>query len=169
MIVGFEFYAKSVHNGLGYSAGRSVSSLWSVAKRSVTAFTELFKPKERKQLHSFVGGYSIAADQFARGWIDGLWILAQISLALGVVNLFPFLPLDGGHIFWALAEKVRGRRIPLVVMERASIVGIALIAIIFVVGFSNDISALAATASATRRLRPARDGAPIALAITSIG
>ena len=29
-----------------------------------------------------------------------------------IINLFPFLPLDGGHIFWALAEKVRGRRDP---------------------------------------------------------
>ena len=36
----------------------------------------------------------------------------MISLSLGVINLFPFLPLDGGHIFWALAEKVRGRAIP---------------------------------------------------------
>ena len=36
----------------------------------------------------------------------------MISLSLAIVNLFPFLPLDGGHIFWALAEKVRGRRDP---------------------------------------------------------
>ena len=39
-------------------------------------------------------------------------MLALISLSLGVINLFPFLPLDGGHIFWALAEKVRGKAIP---------------------------------------------------------
>ena len=38
-------------------------------------------------------------------------LLAIISLSLGVINLFPFLPLDGGHIFWALAEKARGRAI----------------------------------------------------------
>ena len=34
-------------------------------------------------------------------------ILAVISLSLAIVNLFPFLPLDGGHIFWALVELVR--------------------------------------------------------------
>ncbi len=71
-----------------------------------------------------------------------LEVLALISLSLGVINLFPFLPLDGGHVFWAVAEKVRGRRIPFRVMERASVVGFALILLLFVIGLSNDISTL---------------------------
>jgi regulator of sigma E protease len=62
-----------------------------------------------------------------------------ISLSLAIINLFPFLPLDGGHIFWALAEKVRGRPIPVPVLERASVIGLALIAMLFVIGLSNDI------------------------------
>ena len=41
-----------------------------------------------------------------------LYVLAIISLSLALINLFPFLPLDGGHIFWAVAEKLRGRRSP---------------------------------------------------------
>jgi regulator of sigma E protease len=69
-------------------------------------------------------------------------ILALISLSLGIINLFPFLPLDGGHIFWALAEKVRGRAISMRVMERASIVGIMLVVFLFYVGLSNDIGRL---------------------------
>ena len=143
MLVGFDFSAKTAANGLAYSAGQSVSNLWSVTKRSVTAIAEIFKPKQRKQLHSIVGLTAITANQIASGWINGLWILAQISLGLAIVNLFPFLPLDGGHIFWAAAEKLRGRRISIAVIERASLVGIALIAILLFVGLSNDISALA--------------------------
>ena len=54
-------------------------------------------------------------------------MLALISLSLAIINLFPFLPLDGGHVFWALAEKVRGRRISFDVMERAGVVGFVLI------------------------------------------
>src|SRR3712207_8512353 len=57
---------------------------------------------------------------------QAILILGFISLSLAVVNLFPLLPLDGGHIFWALAEKVRGRAIPFSVMERASVLGIVL-------------------------------------------
>ena len=68
--------------------------------------------------------------------MQALFILALISLSLAVVNLFPFLPLDGGHIFWALAEKVRGRPIPFAVMERASVVGFVLVVFLFVIGLS---------------------------------
>ena len=38
-----------------------------------------------------------------------LLLLALVSLSLGLINLLPILPLDGGHIFWALVEKLRGR------------------------------------------------------------
>jgi regulator of sigma E protease len=59
-----------------------------------------------------------------------------------VINLFPFLPLDGGHIFWSLVEKVRGRPVAFSVMERASVIGFALVAVLFVIGLSNDIGRL---------------------------
>ncbi|MDE3133689.1 MAG: site-2 protease family protein [Acidobacteriota bacterium] len=142
MLVGFRPYVKTASNGLWYSAGRSVSLLWQVTERTATAIAEIFKPQERKQLHSIVGATQITAAAIASGWVDGIWLLAQISLALALINLLPFLPLDGGHIFWAIAEKVRGRRISVAVIERASLVGIALLALLLFVGFSNDISAL---------------------------
>jgi regulator of sigma E protease len=143
MEVGFEWGGKIAPNGVLYSAGHSVTGLARVAKASVTAIVELFKPKERKQLHGIVGAYRATQHEIASSWTNGIEILALISLSLGIINLFPFLPLDGGHIFWAVAEKVRGRRIPWIVMERASFVGIALILLLFVVGLSNDISGIA--------------------------
>ena len=69
-------------------------------------------------------------------------ILALISLSLAIINLFPFLPLDGGHIFWAIVEKVRGRPVPLAVMERAGVVGMMLVLGLFILGLSNDIGRL---------------------------
>ena len=76
------------------------------------------------------------------GAIEAMFLLAVISLSLGVINLFPFLPLDGGHIFWALAEKIRGRAIPFAVMERAGFVGFALVLVLFMIGFTNDLGRL---------------------------
>ena len=58
----------------------------------------------------------------------------MISLSLGLINLFPFLPLDGGHIFWSLVEKVRGRPVPFSVMERAGAVGFVLVIMLFFIG-----------------------------------
>ena len=103
----------------------------------------IFQPQERRQLHSVVGGYKDTQKSFAHSPSLALQVLALISLSLGVINLFPFLPLDGGHVFWAVAEKIRGRRIPFSVMERAGVVGFALIIMLFVIGLSNDISTLA--------------------------
>ena len=99
-------------------------------------------PRERKQLNSVVGAYDYTANSFHVGPAYALQVIALISLSLGIINLFPFLPLDGGHIFWALAEKVRGRRIPFAVMERAGIVGFALILIVFAIGLTNDVHGL---------------------------
>ncbi len=102
----------------------------------------MFEPKVRRQLHGVVGGFKVTQERFAYSTTEALYTLALISLSLAVINLFPFLPLDGGHVFWAVAEKVRGKRIPVEVMERAGAVGFALILIIFVIGLSNDISTL---------------------------
>ena len=71
-----------------------------------------------------------------------LGILALISLSLALLNLLPLLPLDGGHIAFSLAERVRGRAIPREAYERASMIGIALVLVLFFIGLSNDITRL---------------------------
>ncbi|HEX3294364.1 MAG TPA: site-2 protease family protein, partial [Solirubrobacterales bacterium] len=75
-----------------------------------------------------------------------LLVLAVISLSLAIINMFPFLPLDGGHIFWSLVEKVRGARVPFSVIERASAVGFLLILALFVIGLTNDLGRLSDSA-----------------------
>src|SRR6185295_10662322 len=76
------------------------------------------------------------------GATEALVLLAVVSLSLGLINLFPFLPLDGGHIFWSLVEKVRGRPVPFRVMERAGALGFVLIMLLFFIGLQNDIGRL---------------------------
>ncbi|HET9101856.1 MAG TPA: site-2 protease family protein [Solirubrobacteraceae bacterium] len=142
MQLGFAFGAQILHPGAVSAAGTTVSDLASVTARTVSTIVRVFQPAERRQLHGVVGGYETTQQSFATSTSRAFEVLALISLSLGVINLFPFLPLDGGHIFWALAEKVRGRRIPFAVMERAGFVGFVLIIMLFFVGLSNDISAL---------------------------
>jgi regulator of sigma E protease len=141
-LVGFEF--GSTHESVGpvHAASLTVTNLWGVTTQTVSVIARIFEPKDRKQLNSVVGGYKVTQQSFATSATLALWVLALISLSLGIINLFPFLPLDGGHVFWAVAEKIRGRRIPFEVMERAGVVGFVLILLIFAIGLSNDISTL---------------------------
>jgi regulator of sigma E protease len=141
-LLGFEFGSVQQPVGAGQAASLSASGLWGVTKQTVGVVVRIFEPKERKQLSGIVGGYTVTQESFATSTTDALKVLALISLSLAVINLFPFLPLDGGHVFWAVAEKVRGKRIPFAVMERASVVGFVLILTLFVIGLSNDISTL---------------------------
>jgi regulator of sigma E protease len=140
--IGFSFGLVTEPVGALHAASITVSNLWSVTTRTVSTVARIFEPQERKQLHSIVYGYTATQESFATSTTQALWVLALISLSLAIINLFPFLPLDGGHIFWALAEKVRGRAIPFSVMERAGFVGFALVAVLFVIGFTNDIGRL---------------------------
>ncbi len=149
-LLGFAFGDRTRAIGAARAVSLTGSTLWTVTRDTVSTIARLFESKERKQLHGVVGGYTVTQQSFAHSTTDALWVLALISLSLAVVNLFPFLPLDGGHVFWALAEKVRGRRIPFEVMERAGAVGFVLIILVFVIGLSNDISTLSGSGFNTR-------------------
>jgi regulator of sigma E protease len=144
MLIGFTFGYSYVPQPLGESASRSVTGMWTVTTDTVSRVSSLFfSSKARREVHGVVGSYETTRASFETDDIAlSLEILALISLSLAIVNLFPFLPLDGGHIFWALAEKVRGRPISFRVMEQASFVGFALVIAVFVIGFSNDIHTL---------------------------
>ncbi len=140
--LGFGFDAVNQPVGAVHAAGLAVSDMWTVTTKTVGVVARIFEPQERKQLGSVVGGYTVTQQSFAHDTTRALWVLALISLSLAIINLFPFLPLDGGHVFWAVAEKIRGRRISFEVMERAGVIGFALILMLFVIGLSNDISTL---------------------------
>jgi regulator of sigma E protease len=141
-LLGVGFGATQQPVGVVKAASLSGSNMWYVTTRTVSVVARLFEPQERKQLHSIVYGYTATQQSFATSTTEALSVLGLISLSLAIINLFPFLPLDGGHVFWAVAEKVRGKRIPFEVMERAGIVGFALILMVFAIGLTNDISTL---------------------------
>ena len=143
LLIGFGFETRGVDVGVAEAAELSVTGMWNVTTITVQSIVKLFYDSEaREQVSGVVGSYEATRQSIEFDTVRAVSILALISLSLGIINLFPFLPLDGGHIFWALAEKVRGRAISLRVMERASVVGFMLVLFLFYVGLSNDIGRL---------------------------
>jgi regulator of sigma E protease len=58
---------------------------------------------------SVIGASYIAADAAKAGPLDYAGIVALLSLSLGVINIFPIPPLDGGKIVVEVVEHLRGR------------------------------------------------------------
>ena len=142
MLIGIAFGAPKAFGAVA-SAGASVSEMWHVTTGTITGLGKaLTSSKTRGEVSSIVGITADAHEQVQAGASDALVFLGFVSLVLAVINLFPFLPLDGGHILWAVAEKVRGRRISLAAMYRFSSVGIIVLLFLVINGISNDISRL---------------------------
>jgi regulator of sigma E protease len=139
-LIGIETSLLLNRESIAEAASTSISEMWSVTSLTVSRISQMFVSESaRKEVHSIVGVSDLASETFRYNTSAALYLLALVSLSLAIINLFPFLPLDGGHIFWALAEKLRGRPVPFSVMERASIVGFALVLVLFLIGFRNDI------------------------------
>ncbi|HEX8083260.1 MAG TPA: M50 family metallopeptidase [Solirubrobacteraceae bacterium] len=139
-LVGFGFEPSDRTWAFGAAAGESVTAMWVITRETVKTIAGIFySAKKRDEVGSIVGGYEATRRTLEFDPGRAVSILGFISLSLAVINLFPFLPLDGGHIFWALAEKVRGRAIPFRTMEKASVVGFMLIMVLFLIGFTNDV------------------------------
>jgi regulator of sigma E protease len=139
-IFGFSPAAKLVSYPPGKAAGTAASDLWGVVTGTGAGIKGLFSTHGRNQLSGPVGIVRVGHEELQFGLTWYLEILAFVSMSLALLNLLPLLPLDGGHILFSLIEGVRRRALAREVYERASVVGIAFILLIFVIAFSNDIS-----------------------------
>ena len=120
----------------------AVDDAWLVTKTMGNWLVHVASPENRKQISTPVGIVRTSSEAAHSGYRDYFAILALISLSLALLNLLPLLPLDGGHIAFSLVEGVRGKAVGRAVYERVSMVGIALILFIYVIGLSNDVGRL---------------------------
>ena len=141
-LIGFSFATRPLDPSPAEAAETSLDLMWAVTKGTVEAIVRIFDPEKREQISGVVGSYEITRQAIEFDTRRALAVLAVISLSLAIVNLFPFLPLDGGHIFWSLVEKVRGRPVPYRIMEQSGVFGFILVIFLFAIGLSNDIGRL---------------------------
>ena len=112
---------------------------WDVTKAIGQGFARLVGG-EREQASSVVGITRVSSQAVETDFRLYLQLLAFISLSLALLNLLPLLPLDGGHIAFSIVEGIRRRAVGREVYERVSIIGIALVLMLFFIGLSNDLT-----------------------------
>jgi regulator of sigma E protease len=136
------FILRGTGLGLPAAAWESVKLTGRVTERIVTSLGNLVHREGRKQISSPVGIVQGSSTALHQGFQTYLWLVGFLSLSLALLNLLPLLPLDGGHIAFSLVEGVRGRAVGREVYERVSVIGIALVLMLFFIGLSNDVGRL---------------------------
>jgi len=87
-----------------------------------------------------VGIINVSKQAVQQSWYPIL--LAFLSFNLGLMNLLPILPFDGGHIALNIVERLRGKRLNAKVLERMIAFGTVLLVMLFIVLTFNDVKRL---------------------------
>lgn len=111
---------------------------------TVKAYASLFNPAtaaETISQSSSVVGISVMAKKAAdQGAFMLLYIMGVVSLSLGIVNLLPFPPLDGGKIVTETVERVSRRYVPVRLINATTVAVMALFVVLFVVLTMQDVN-----------------------------
>ena len=92
-----------------------------------------------KSLSGPITIYEVAGEEGRKGADYFVWLMAFISINLGLLNLLPLPVLDGGHLMFFAIEGALRRPLPLRVREVAHIVGMAILLTLMALVFKNDV------------------------------
>ncbi len=136
------FVIKAV-NGPGQSVPQAVSSAFhavgSITWSTLRAIGQLAHGQGTRNVSSVVGMVRDTAQAYQVSFWDFIYIVGALSLVLGLANLLPLLPFDGGHIVMSVLEGMRRRAFPQLVYMRYSAVGLAIFGVLLYLGLRNDL------------------------------
>ena len=130
----------TVNGSLGFAARGAASTLWDITSMEVRIFGLLFSGHVPfKTLGGPIMIFDVAGKAAEKGWQDYLWIMAMISINLGILNLLPVPVLDGGHLLFFTLEGIRRKPLNQRIKERAILAGFAALMLLMVFVMKNDL------------------------------
>lgn len=130
-----------VHMGAGAALARALETVPEITGKMVKVIAYLFTGRVPfKSVGGPVMLYRMASRSAQAGLNAYLDIMALISINLGLMNLLPIPVLDGFHLLSALWEAVRRRPIPARAREIANMIGLAMLLVLMVLVFKNDLT-----------------------------
>jgi len=120
--------------------GDALVQTWTISKMTVLSVVKLIQQKVPLDT---LGGpiliAQLAGQQAQEGWTNLLFFAALLSINLGILNLLPIPILDGGHLLFFGIEGVIRRPLSLKKRELAQQIGMAILILLMVFVFYNDI------------------------------
>ena len=111
--------------------------------RTYITFLRLFDGTVKvEHLRGPVGIADVGVQFASEGFIHVLFFLALISANLAVINFLPIPFVDGGHVVFLLIEGATKKPVPIVVQNLATLAGLGLIGVVFLIVTFNDIARL---------------------------
>lgn len=98
----------------------------------------------RTEAYKSVGSFIAIGQVFPAywNWYQFLYIMALLSIMLGVMNLIPIPALDGGHMVFCLYEMITRRKPSDRFVMVAQLIGMLLLVALMLLAFGNDITRL---------------------------
>ncbi len=129
-----------IEGRFGYALGQALGKTAEAIQVTALGFVQLVRGKIPRET---VGGpimiYYAAGVAARKGWDHYLWMLAIISVNLGLINLLPIPILDGGALLFLGIEVARQRPIATRVREISQIAGIVLLLGLMIFALTNDV------------------------------
>ena len=129
-----------VHNpitALGVGFGRAYE--WTMVTILTIKHLIFTRQVSTEKISGPVGIFHIGSQLAESGLPHLLWFLGVISANLAVINFLPLPIVDGGLFVFLLLEKIRGEPVSIKTQVATQLVGIALIATLFILVTYQDI------------------------------
>lgn len=122
---------------------RAVEAGFAYIGMVVQAVIGLFNPQTAaetvSQSTSVVGIAVMSKTAFEAGLTSALTFTAMLSVSLGVMNLLPIPPLDGGRFVIEVYQRIRRKAVGAKAMNYLSFAGVAFFTVFFLVMMNQDI------------------------------
>ena len=133
-------YRTELKYGILQAFSKSLEKVYSLSKTICSFIGNLItgdiSVKNMGGAISIAKGAGMSAES---GWIYYLGFMALISVNLGVMNLFPILPLDGGQLVLLASEAIRGKPLSRRVQLTYQQIGMVLVLSLMAFTFINDV------------------------------
>lgn len=129
------------HKAIGVlgAAKKSFVQCWNISYFTVYYLAQKIAAREKPDMAGPLGIGQVIVKAVKSGPEEFFYLIAMISVAIGLFNLFPIPLLDGGHVVYYVIEGLRGKPLSLNVMGKANMVGLAFLLSLLLFATVNDI------------------------------